>query len=103
MEEVAAKTDVEKPTKDFEWLNWIKQLTDGIFRKSLAVVVLYYILNFLIDIGIKAFEDEKTDILFMVMTLFIGIVNLLFAFFYATSQGSVDKSKQIDKVLNGEE
>jgi len=78
-----------------------KQLTDGLFRKVLAIVVLWFIFDFMLDIGVKSFEAENKEVLFIILTWIINTATGLLAFYYASTQSSQDKDKRISDSLNG--
>jgi len=78
-----------------------KQLTDGLFRKLLAIGLLYFIMSFLFKVGMKSFDQGKWDILLMILTALLNIGGMLLAFYFASTQSSQDKDKRIDKVIDG--
>lgn len=100
---VSAPVKVEAIKSKVTAFEHVKQMTDGIFRKLLAIVVLYFVLDFLFETGTKAFDQQKWDILLMILTAFLNLISALFGFYYASTQSSQDKDKRIDKIVNGEE
>ena len=95
---------VESKRKNAEWLQWLKDMTDGIFRKLVAIGVLYYFIDFIIDIGRKSFTSSTNkEVLLMILGVALNTVGMLLAFYFGSSQGSSDKAKQIEKIINGEE
>lgn len=78
----------------------IKELTDGLYRKILGMVVIVGGGFFLWEAAFGAGADQKKEVIGFIMG--VGITTV-FNFFFGTSQGSADKAKQISKVLNGKE
>ena len=95
------KESIEQFRQKPDFLETFKGITDGLFRKILAVVVLYFVLDFLFSIGMKSFEKDKWDILLMILTALLNMSGVLLGFYYASSQSSQDKDKRIDNALNG--
>jgi hypothetical protein len=77
-----------------------KLLTDGAFRKILTMVILWYVLSFLFEIGTKAFDNGKMDILLMILTALLNMSAILLGFYYASTQSSQDKDKKLDKLIS---
>ena len=73
------------------WIDKYKAVTDGIFRKILALLIVSGAGYFLIDIA-KA--DTGTEIKMAVVGYAFGIITTVIAFYYGTSQSSQDKEKQ---------
>ena len=98
-EDETLKTSIEKFRQRPDFLETFKGITDGLFRKVLAIVILYFVLQFLFSIGIKSFDGKKWDILLMILTALLNMSGILLGFYYATSQSSQDKDKRIDKAV----
>jgi len=73
------------------WIDKYKAVTDGIFRKILALVIIVGAGMFLSDIA-KA--DTGTEIKMAIVGYAFGIITTVIAFYYGTSQSSQDKEKK---------
>jgi len=76
-----------------DWLPVFKIITDGLFRKLLAFVVIVFGSNFLFKIAIMVKGETRMMIVGSVITL----ITTVFVFYFGTSQSSQDKDKRIDK------
>lgn len=87
-----------------EWsVATIKELTDGIFRKLLGLILVVGGGIFLWKVAFLKEGKYTGEIVGFVMGTALTTV---IGFYFHTSQGSVDKAKQLDKVipeLNGKE
>lgn len=68
-----------------------KEITDGLFRKLLALIIIIGGGSYL---WIKAPHGEVKAYVF-------GVISVAVGFYFNTSQGSSDKTKQIEKLTNG--
>ena len=75
------------------WLPVFKVVTDGLFRKLLALVVIIFGSNFLFKIA-TAVEGETR---MMIVGSVITLITTVFVFYFGTSQSSQDKDKRVDK------
>ena len=78
----------------------IKSVTDGLFRKILGLLLVVFGGWFLWKVAFLEGSKWTGEIVGFVMGTALTTV---IGFYFHTSQGSVDKSKQIDKALNGKE
>ena len=88
MEELKGR--IEK-SKDNTWIDKYKAVTDGIFRKILALVIIIGAGSFLFDIA-KA--DTDTEIKMAIVGYAFGVITTVIAFYYGTSQSSQDKENK---------
>lgn len=87
-----------------EWnVQVVKELTDGIFRKLLGLIL---VVGGGIFLWKTAFLEEGKYTGEIVGFVMGTALTTVIGFYFHTSQGSVDKAKQLDKVipnLNGKE
>lgn len=76
----------------------LKQFTDGLFRKFLGLILIFGGGAFLWEVAFLEGGQYTGEIMGFVMGVALTTV---ISFYFGTSQGSVDKSKQIDKLTNG--
>ena len=81
-------------------ISQIKELTDGLYRKILGLIVIIGGGAFLWKAAFDAGATEQKAVIGFIMG--VGITTV-FNFFFGTSQGSADKTKQIAKLTNGKE
>ena len=81
----------------------VKDFTDGLFRKLLGLLLVVFGGRFLWKVAFLEEGKYTGEIVGFVMGTALTTV---IGFYFHTSQGSVDKSKQLDRVipeLNGKE
>jgi len=76
----------------------VKELTDGFYRKILGLIVIIGGGAFLWKAAFSPGATEQKAVIGFIMG--VGITTV-FNFFFGTSQGSSDKTKQIEKLTNG--
>jgi len=69
----------------------IKDLTDGIFRKFLALIIV-------VGGGFYLWEKAPAG---EVRVYVVSLISVAVGFYFGTSQGSSEKSKQIEKITEG--
>ena len=72
--------------------NWIakyKAVTDGLFRKIFAILIVVGSGNFLFGMAKENPSDAK-----LIIGYVIGVVSSVIVFYYGTSQSSQDKEKK---------
>ena len=81
--------------------NTVKDLTDGLFRKFLGLIMMGGGGSFLWKMAFMPNSKYTGEIMGFIMGVALTTV---INFYFGTSQGSVDKSRQIDKLTtNGGE
>jgi len=76
-------------------INLIKELTDGLFRKLLGLLLIVGGGMFLWK---AAFLEDSKHLGEVVGFVMGTVITLVLTFYFGTSQGSSDKSKQIEKL-----
>ena len=76
-----------------------KQLTDGLYRKILGLVLVVGGGFFLWKVAFLEGNKWTGEVLGFVMGT---AITLVLNFYYGTSQGSVDKSKQLTEIIEDE-
>lgn len=97
-EELPAVEEDAKTTA--EVVKAFKELTDGLYRKILGMIVIIGGGFFLWQAAFGEGADQKKEVIGFIMG--VGITTI-FNFYFGTSQGSAEKAKQIEKALNGKE
>ncbi len=76
-----------------QWTEKYKAITDGIFRKILALIIVIGAGNFLFNMAKLDVGDAK-----LIIGYVFGVITTVIAFYYGTSQSSQDKEKKSEKV-----
>ena len=70
-----------------------KIVTDGLFRKLFALIIVIFGGSFLFDIAMQIKGEARMMIIGSVITIITSILS----FYYGTSQSSQDKDKRLEK------
>lgn len=72
-----------------DWITKYKAVTDGLFRKIFAILIVVGSGNFLFDMAKEDPNDAK-----LIIGYIIGVISSIIVFYYGTSQSSQDKEKK---------
>jgi len=73
----------------------IKELTDGLFRKLIALIMILFGGAFLWDMALKTPEMANIIVGFVIGTVFSTVLG----FYFYTTESSKEKSKQIHDIM----
>jgi hypothetical protein len=77
------------------WIDGFKAITDGLFRKVMAILIVYGAGDFLFTVATK----EGSTVQEMVIGYVFGVITTIIVFYYGTSQSSQDKEQnRIDQL-----
>lgn len=71
------------------WITKYKAITDGLFRKIFAIIIVIGSGNFLFEMAEKDPGDAK-----LIVGFVFGVITTIIAFYFGTSQSSQDKEKK---------
>jgi len=77
-----------------EKVELIKIVTDGLYRKILALIIIVFGGNFLFDVA----DVVKGEIRMMIVASLLTLVASIIGFYFGTSQSSQDKDKKLTAV-----
>ena len=79
-----------------EKIDLIKIVTDGLYRKVLALIIIVFGGNFLFSVA----DAVEGEIRMMIVASLLTLVSSIIGFYFGTSQSSQDKEKKNGKDRN---
>jgi hypothetical protein len=67
-----------------------KDLTDGLFRKTMGAGIIFYSLYFIFGVAVKVEKDIKL----MILTFIFSLISTIAGFYYGSSQPITHKEKE---------
>jgi len=85
--------DIKSFRKKPNFVEIFKVITDGLFRKIMAILIVYGAGNFLFNVA----TQEGSTVQEMVIGYIFGVITTVLSYYYGTSQSSQDKEKRLEE------